>query len=80
MSDDTVRTVVLETLGQALDEPVDTLETNPVLAAHRWDSLSSLEALNELESRLGVSFDLRSFNDAHTVDDIVGLVVGARRD
>ncbi|MGW3009365.1 acyl carrier protein [Streptomyces sp. NPDC001219] len=69
------RLAVLETLGQVLETPVDDLRANPVLATHAWDSLRSLEALTLLEDRLGVDFDLRSFNAARTVDDLVHLII-----
>ncbi|MBM4795424.1 acyl carrier protein [Streptomyces sioyaensis] len=69
------RLAVLETLGQVLETPVDDLRANPVLAAHAWDSLRSLEVLTLLEDRLGVDFDLRSFNAARTVDDLVHLII-----
>ncbi|MFI0907266.1 phosphopantetheine-binding protein [Streptomyces sioyaensis] len=69
------RLAVLETLGQILETPVDDLRANPVLATHAWDSLRSLEALTLLEDRLGVDFDLRSFNAARTVDDLVRLII-----
>ncbi|MFG2095448.1 phosphopantetheine-binding protein [Streptomyces sp. NPDC048612] len=69
------RLAVLETLGQVLETPVDDLRANPVLASHAWDSLRSLEALTLLEGRLGVDFDLRSFNAARTVDDLVHLII-----
>lgn len=72
---ETTRLTVLETLGQVLETPVDELRANPVLASHAWDSLRSLEALTLLESRLGVDFDLRSFNAARTVDDLVQLII-----
>ncbi|GAA1927945.1 acyl carrier protein [Streptantibioticus ferralitis] len=69
------RLTVLETLGEVLETPVDDLRANPVLASHAWDSLRSLEALTQLEVRLGVDFDLRTFNAARTVDDLVRLIV-----
>jgi acyl carrier protein len=72
-------TTVLEILADVLDEPADALTAHPVLAAHEWDSLASLEALAQIESRFGISLDLRSFHAARTVDDMVGLVEAALR-
>ena len=72
-------TTVLEILALVLDEPAHALTTQPVLAAHDWDSLASLEALAQLESRFAINLDLRSFHAARTVDDMVGLVESALR-
>jgi acyl carrier protein len=69
----TVAPTVLETLSQVLNVPVAELEEQPALAAHDWDSFSSLETLAQLEDKLGLRFDLRDFNSAHTVDDLVTL-------
>jgi acyl carrier protein len=75
---DPVRETVLDTLSQVLDTPVGDLESRPALAAHHWDSMRSLETLTQLESRLGLSFDLREFHQVQTVDDMAGLA-GAQR-
>jgi acyl carrier protein len=72
-----VEQTVLETLSQVLDVPVDGLRAEPKLAAHDWDSFSSLDTLSQLEGKLGVSFDLRDFHAAHTVDDLVTLASSA---
>jgi acyl carrier protein len=69
----TVEPTVLETLSQVLNVPVADLEEQPTLAAHDWDSFSSLETLAQLENKLGLRFDLRDFNSAHTVGDLVTL-------
>ena len=45
-----------------------------MLAAHEWDSTSSLDALSQLETGLGVRVDLRAFHAARTVADVVDLV------
>ncbi len=65
-------------VAEVLDEPVGALDENPILAAHEWDSLASLEALAQLESEFAVSLDLRSFHAARTVDDMVDLVAQSR--
>jgi acyl carrier protein len=70
----TVSDVVLDVLSDVLHEPVDGLLEQPILAAYEWDSLSSLEALSQLESRLQISLDLRSYQAVRTVADLVELV------
>jgi acyl carrier protein len=74
MTTTAVEPTVLETLSQVLNVSVDELKAEPTLAAHDWDSFSSLETLAQLEGKLGLRFDLREFNSAHTVDDLVSLV------
>ena len=74
-----VRATVLEILSDVLAEPVDALREAPVLGAHDWDSITSLEALVQLEDRLGVTLDLRTYHDARDVDDLADLVLAARR-
>jgi acyl carrier protein len=76
--DDEVRSAVLEILSDLLNEPVPALLRQPVLAAHHWDSMTSLEALAQLESLFGLELDLRSFHAVRTVDELVGLVAGVR--
>jgi acyl carrier protein len=72
-----VEATVLDTLGEVLNESVRDLRAQPVLAAHDWDSIASLEALAQLESRLGVTLDLRAYHGARTVGDVVDLVAAA---
>jgi acyl carrier protein len=75
MSDhEETESAVLEILSDVLGVPEDELRRHPVLAAHRWDSMSSLEALAQLESRFGVRLDLRSYSAARTPGDLVDLV------
>ena len=71
-----VESAVLDILSEALDESVDDLRANRVLAAHEWDSITSLLSLAQLESQFGVTLDLRSYHAARTVDDLVNLIVG----
>ncbi|MCC8250179.1 acyl carrier protein [Saccharothrix luteola] len=73
-TDTTVEQSVLEILAGALDVSVDVLRDEPVLARHEWDSISSLDALAQLENRLDVTLDLRAFHAARTVEDVVALV------
>jgi acyl carrier protein len=60
-----------------LGEPEAALRDQPVLAAHDWDSLASLEALAQLESRYDICLDLRAYHAARRVQDLVALVVTA---
>lgn len=70
-----VEATVLDILGEALEEPVAGLRANRVLAAHEWDSITSLLTLAALESHFGVNLDLRAYHAARTVDDLVNLIV-----
>lgn len=74
--DDSVsaRDSVLDILSGVLDIEVGDLLTQPVLAAHEWDSISSLEAFAALERHFGIELDLRAFHATRTVDDLVRLV------
>ncbi|GAA4622769.1 hypothetical protein GCM10023196_016300 [Actinoallomurus vinaceus] len=72
-----VEPTVLDILSDVLRETPDGLYAEPVLAAHGWDSIASLEALAQLEDRLQITLDLRSFHAAHTVPDMVALVTDA---
>ena len=65
---------VVNILSDVLHESVEDLHNHPVLAAYDWDSLSSLEALAQLESQLGVTLDLRSYQAARRISDLVELV------
>jgi acyl carrier protein len=76
-----VRTTVLDIIGDALNESTDDLRARPILAAHGWDSLASLEALAQFEHQFGVTLDLRAFHAVRTVDQMVDLIedaVGAK--
>jgi len=68
---------VVTILSDVLHESVEDLRNHPVLAAYDWDSLSSLEALAQLESQLGVTLDLRSYQAARRISDLVDLVQNA---
>jgi len=69
-----VEGTVVNILSDVLHESVEDLRNHPVLAAYDWDSLSSLEALAQLESQLGITLDLRSYQAARTISDLVELV------
>jgi len=73
-----VQQTVLTILSDVLRVSVDDLRQHPVLAAYQWDSLSMLEALAQLESSLGVSLDLRFYQQARTVDDLLSLIADSR--
>lgn len=69
-----IEEAVLAILGDVLQENIDAIQAEPVLAAHAWTSLASLEALAQLEDELRIVLDLRSFNAVRTVDALVELV------
>jgi hypothetical protein len=50
----------------------------PDPTVHDWDSIASLEAPVQVEDRLGVTFDLRTYHDAPDVDDLIDPVLAAR--
>jgi acyl carrier protein len=66
----TVRTVISE----VLNEPVEEFDDDTILAWHGWDSLAALEVLAQLENQLSITLDLRLFNAARTVGDVIKLV------
>jgi acyl carrier protein len=68
---------VLRVLSETLNQPEAALQANPVLAAHAWDSLNSLNALLNLEAAFHIKFDLRRFHAARRIDDLVALVASA---
>jgi len=69
-----VQQTVLTILSDVLRVPADDLRQQPVLASYQWDSLAMLEALAQLERSLGVSLDLRFYQQARTVDDLLSLI------
>ena len=73
-----VQQTVLTILSDVLRVPVDELRQQPVLASYQWDSLAMLEALAQLESSLGVSLDLRYYQQARTVEDLLALIAQSR--
>jgi acyl carrier protein len=68
---------VLTVLSDVLKESPGDLRAQPVLAAHEWDSVASLEALSQLESRFAVTLDLRAYHAARTLEDLIDLVATA---
>jgi acyl carrier protein len=72
-----VDATVVTVLGEVLKESVGDLRAQPVLAAHDWDSMASLEVLSQLQSRFDVLLDLRAFHDARTIEDLIELVTTA---
>jgi acyl carrier protein len=66
---------VIEIIGDVLGKAPEELGEAEILAAHGWDSITSLEALALLESEFGILLDLRSFHAAHTVAQMIELVV-----
>jgi acyl carrier protein len=69
---------LLNLLSEVMGTTPDELSESPVLAAHPWDSLTTLEALVQVETLWNVSLDLRAYLGARTVDDLVELIVGAK--
>ncbi|MFC4907218.1 acyl carrier protein [Actinomadura gamaensis] len=67
---ETVTEIIEEVLGEIPGE----LSPDDVLAARKWDSIASLEALAQLEGRFGVSLDLRRFHAARTAAEMADLV------
>jgi acyl carrier protein len=75
MSDaEAIEAIVLDILSDVLEEPVDALREQPILAAHEWDSITSLLTLSQLESQFDITLDLRSYHAARTIGDLVGLI------
>jgi len=68
---------VLEIVSEVLGEAADRLRAEHVLADYHWDSIGSLEALAQLESRLGVTLDLREFHAVRTIGELTSLVARA---
>jgi acyl carrier protein len=68
---------VLEIVTEALGEVAGRLRAEHVLADYAWDSIVSLEALAQLEGRLGVTLDLREFHAARTLGDLTSVVARA---
>jgi acyl carrier protein len=66
----TVRTVI----SDVLNEPAEEFSDETILAWHGWDSLAALEVLAQLENQLSITLDLRLFNAARTVGDVIELV------
>lgn len=68
---------VLGVVGDVLGLDPRELREQPVLAVYDWDSISSLEALAQLESGFQVRLELRDFHAARTTDDIAALIAKA---
>lgn len=66
--------VVIDVLAEVLEVPADTLTADTALGeVENWDSMAALETLTQLESRLGIRLDLRSYHTVRTVGDLVAL-------
>jgi acyl carrier protein len=75
---DSVKATVLEILSDVVTESVDDLLAQPVLAVHEWDSLATLEALVQFESKFGITLDLRSYHGAREINNLVDLILAAQ--
>ncbi len=73
-TDENLSETLIAILAGVLDIEPDELRRQPVLAAHDWTSLISLQALAEVESRFSISMDLRTFHAARTVPEMTELV------
>jgi acyl carrier protein len=62
--------IIADVLGV---DPGD-IAPDTALAGIGWDSMNSMESLVRLESTFGISLDLRSFNAARTVTEMMALV------
>jgi acyl carrier protein len=79
MTDDrNLDSAVLTILAGVLDVDVQDLAAGPVLSTHSWTSLTSLEALAQLEGEFNISLDLRTFSSVRTAPEMVALVAAQR--
>ncbi|MFD5339457.1 acyl carrier protein [Streptomyces hawaiiensis] len=69
--------IVVAVIGEVLACNPQDLRDQPVLAAHDWDSITSLEALAQLESGFKVRLELRDFHAARTTDEMTALIAKA---
>lgn len=69
-----IEAIVLRVVAAVVEESEEQVLAQPILAAHAWDSLSTLEALAQLEGGLDISLDLRAYHAVRTLDDLVALV------
>lgn len=76
-AEDSVGPQVRGVLSDVLNAPAGDLDGATALASLGWDSLASLEALAQLETDFGITLDLRSFHQAHTIAALVDLVAKA---
>ena len=76
MDPQVIENAVVDILCDVLGEPPGALLGNPELARYEWDSVSSLDALAQIERRFAVTLDLRAYNGIRSVQDLVDLVLG----
>jgi acyl carrier protein len=75
MSEDvSVEQTVVRIVVGVLGESEDQLRAQPILASYEWDSLTTLEALAQIESELHITLDLRTYHAARTLSDLVSVV------
>jgi acyl carrier protein len=72
-----IEATIVDILSEVLEEPAARLRGHPVVAAYGWDSMASLTAFAQIESRLQVTLDLHRYHEARTIDDLVGFVMSA---
>ena len=71
---DSAASAVRTVISDVLNEPAEEFSDETILAWHGWDSLAALEVLAQLENQLSITLDLRLFNAARTVGDVIKLV------
>lgn len=71
---DSAASAVRTVISEVLNEPAEEFGDDTILAWHGWDSLAALEVLAQLENQLSITLDLRLFNAARTVGDVIDLV------
>jgi acyl carrier protein len=75
-----IEATIVDILSDVLEVPATTLRGQPIVAAYNWNSVATLRALAQIESRLDVTLDLYRYSRARTVDDLVDLVTDAMGD
>jgi acyl carrier protein len=69
---------VLDILSEVLEVPAERIRAQPELREHGWSSLSSLEALTQLENYFQCKVDLRSFTTVTTYQGVLDALATAR--
>ena len=74
VSEKSASDIVVGVLAEVLEVPADTLTADTAFGdLENWDSMAALETLVQLESRLGVRLDLRSYHAVRTIGELVEL-------
>lgn len=71
-----VLATITEILQDVLDNPELTIEENShFLDIPSWDSLAFVTLMAELENQCKVQLDMSAMQQAHTVGDVISLVL-----